>query len=89
MIVTDSVLPAVDLSPGFEGVSYDLPWDPMRMEARWANLGGGSGEAVMALIEDTSRVDRVERELALKLQLIHDALGDQERILGTYEDEAS
>jgi hypothetical protein len=89
VIITDAVLPAVDLSSGFEGVSYDLPFDPMRMEARWANLGASTGEAIMAWLEDASHVDRVEHDVARKLQLIQDVLGDLDPIFGAEEaDEA-
>ena len=83
VIVTDAVLPAVDLSSGFVGVSYDLPFDPMRMDARWANLGATTGEAVMTVLTDESNVDRLERDFALKHELIHQVFGDQEEILGT------
>ena len=75
VIITDAVLPAVDLPSGFEGVSYDLPFDPRRMETRWSILRNGTEEAVMAVMIDETGTDALEQELAHRHALIDEALG--------------
>ena len=74
-VVTDAVLPAVELSKGFEGVSYDLPVNPSRLEARWSALSASAAEAVMAILVDASNTDAIERELAHKDEVIRSTLG--------------
>ena len=87
-VVTDAVLPAVDFSSGYAGVSYDLPFNPSRLEARWSALGASTGEAVMAILLDSSNADLVESELARKDELIRNALGLHDPILGAELGEA-
>jgi hypothetical protein len=74
-VVTDAVLPAVDFSFGFEGISYDLPLNPSRLEARWSALNASAAEAVMAILVDASHTDALERVLAHKDEVIRGALG--------------
>lgn len=88
VVVTDAVLSAVDFSSGFEGVSYDLPFNPSRLEARWSALGASTGEAVMAILVDASNTDVMEGELARKDDLIRNALGLHDPIVGAQLDEA-
>jgi hypothetical protein len=73
-VVTDAVLPAVDFSFGLEGISYDLPFNLSRLEARWSALSA-SAPAVMAILVDASKTDALERELAYKDDVIRSALG--------------
>lgn len=74
VIVTDAVLPAIETLDANEGVSYDLPWNPQRIEARWASLQPSEGEVVHAILDDVSHSDRVESELARKHALISEIL---------------
>ena len=46
VIITHAVLPAIETINAHEGVSYDLPWNPQRIEARWSSLNAYDGEAV-------------------------------------------
>ncbi len=66
VVLTDAVVPAVDLPGQSLGVSYDLPWDPTLLDARWSTLGEIDGEAVMAILTDDSGADATEAELARK-----------------------
>jgi superfamily II DNA or RNA helicase len=74
VIVTDAVLPAIETLNAHEGVSYDLPRNPQRIEARWSSLQPSGGEVVLAILNDVSNADRVESELARKHSLISEFL---------------
>jgi hypothetical protein len=80
VVVTDAVVPAVDLS-GFDGVSYDLPWEPTRVEARWASLGDVGDEVVMATLIDASSIDPIELRLARRVVAARELFRDMPDIL--------
>jgi hypothetical protein len=86
VVLTDAVVPAVDLSSGFDGVSYDLPWEPARIEARWASLGDVGEEAVMAILSDTAGIDPTELELARRIAAARELFGDVPDILRSDSD---
>jgi superfamily II DNA or RNA helicase len=77
-VVTDAVLPALDLLGGVEGISYDLPVSPSRLEARWSALSASSGEVVMTVLVDASSADAMELDLARKDEVIRSALGSHD-----------
>ncbi len=76
VVLTDAVVAAVDLAGQSLGVSYDLPWNPALLDARWSTLGEIDGEAVMAILTDDSGADSTEAELARKHAFISQTLGD-------------
>jgi hypothetical protein len=75
VVATDAVVGALDLPEGFQGISYDLPFDPERMEARWLSLKGLRGQTLMATLVDLASVDEVEHRLVRKHQLVAAELG--------------
>ena len=79
-IVTDAVVPALELASGFEGCSYDLPGSARRLDARWATLDSGAGVAVMAFLFDSANADPVERRIAEVHPLIEAAVASFPRV---------
>jgi hypothetical protein len=67
VLVTDGVVGALELPDEFDGVSYDLPVDPVRLELRWALLEQSSASPTMAVLRDESETDPTERKLLERL----------------------